>query len=167
MRRFEKLGLKRRGNIVNMDIVQNHIEKELMDSACYLMGLQVCVVDPEIEIPPLVPRETVANILREIDPEASAMRQQRRGDSFEQGAESIIGSPSNESPLLSYSGCLWVYFPQNIYNSFSWHNEVVFQSEGVPHGPVGPSGSRRNPSPPFQCDFGQCPYLQCYLDASN
>ena len=78
MRRFEKLGLKRRGNIVNMDIVQNHIEKELMDSACYLMGLQVCVVDPEIEIPPLVPRETVANILREIDPEASAMRQQRR-----------------------------------------------------------------------------------------
>ena len=59
-------------------MVRNRIQTEMMESAGYLLGYRTMWHTLRLKHHLIVPRRTVANILLELDPEASIFRQQRR-----------------------------------------------------------------------------------------
>ena len=78
MTRLETLNLKRRGNTIDENVVRQCIEFEVESSAGNLRGYRSIWHTLRLKYHLQVPRRTVANILHEIDPEASMIRQQRK-----------------------------------------------------------------------------------------
>ena len=79
LRKFERLNPRRRGNIVDENVVREHIRNEIEEgSVGKLRGYRSMWHTLRIKHNLQVPRNTVAKLLRKIDPDASMLRQQRR-----------------------------------------------------------------------------------------